>query len=184
MCGESTASGSFLSHSAHARRRPAAIACSAVGGQRTTRRQQGRGSRNVERAAVWAFVPVAVTAPFTVLALAIFWLPLYLVSNVPFWWIVVAFLCLGLLLFVRSFQAAVLTPLLGARHPGPSETDRITRAWRSVAQANNLPADRYVLRVLPSDELNAFAMWGSSHGRYLIRNRPVERGTITRCAGT
>ena len=160
MCGESTASGSFLSYSAHAGRRPAAIACSAVGGQRTTRRQRGRGSRNVERAAVWAFVPVAVTAPFTVLALAIFWLPLYLVSNVPFWWIVVAFLSLGLLLFVRSFQAAVLTPLLGARHPGPSETDRITRAWRSVAQANNLPADRYVLRVLPSDELNAFACGG------------------------
>ena len=183
MCGESTASGSFLSHSAHARRRPAAIACSAVGGQRTTRRQQGRGSRNVERAAVWAFVPVAVTAPFTVLALAIFWLPLYLVSNVPFWWIVVAFLCLGLLLFVRSFQAAVLTPLLGARHPGPSETDQITRAWRSVAQANNLPADRYVLRSLAVGRAERFCLWGPPHGGHLIRSRPAERGTVARCAG-
>jgi Zn-dependent protease with chaperone function len=109
---------------------------------------------------VWAFVPVAVMAPFTLLALAVFWLPLQLVSDVPFWWFVVAFLCLGLLLFVRPFQAAVLTPLLGARHPDPTETDRVTRAWRAIAQANNLPADRYVLRVLPSDELNAFACGG------------------------
>lgn len=109
---------------------------------------------------MWAFVPVAVMAPFTLLALAVFWLPLQLVSDVPFWWFVVAFLCLGLLLFVRPFQATVLTPLLGARHPDPSETHSITRAWRAIAQANNLPADRYVLRVLPSDELNAFACGG------------------------
>jgi Zn-dependent protease with chaperone function len=109
---------------------------------------------------VWAFVPVVAMAPFTLLALAVFWLPLRLVSDVPFWWVVVAFSCFGLLLFVRPFQAAVLTPLLGARRPDPIEADRIITAWRVIAQANALPADRYVVRVLPSDELNAFACGG------------------------
>ena len=32
--------------------------------------------------------------------------------------------------------------------------------WRDLAQANHLPPDRYVLRVLPSEELNAFACGG------------------------
>ena len=32
--------------------------------------------------------------------------------------------------------------------------------WRQIAQANHLPADRYILRVLPLDELNAFACGG------------------------
>lgn len=99
-------------------------------------------------------------APFTLLALAVFWLPIRLFSDVPYWTVVVAFSCAGLLLFVRPFQAAVLTPLLGARQPEPSEADRIIKAWREIAQANALPADRYVVRVLPSDELNAFACGG------------------------
>ena len=33
-------------------------------------------------------------------------------------------------------------------------------AWRPVLQANDLPARRYVLAVLPSNELNAFACGG------------------------
>jgi Zn-dependent protease with chaperone function len=99
-------------------------------------------------------------APFTLLALTVFWLPLRLVIDVPFWSMVAAFGALGLLLFVRPFQAAVLTPLLGARLPDAIEAQRINAAWRQIAQANALPVDRYVVRVLPSDELNAFACGG------------------------
>ncbi len=121
---------------------------------------RSRGARNVERSAIWAFVPVVAMAPFTLLALGVFWLPVGAVSNVPYWWLVVGFCVLGLTLFVRPFQAAVLTPVLGARLPDAHEASRIAAAWDDVALANDLPAARYILRVLPSDELNAFACGG------------------------
>ena len=122
--------------------------------------RRARGTRRVERSAIWAFLPVAAMAPFTLLALAVFWLPVGALTNIPYWWVVVAFGALGLALFVRPFQAAVLTPVLGARLPDPHEASRITAAWADVARANELPTDRYVLRVLPSDDLNAFACGG------------------------
>lgn len=131
-----------------------------VGDRSATRLQRHRGTRTVERAAVWAFLPVVAMMPFTLLTLALFWLPFRLISDVPFWWVVLAFSALGLLLFVRPFQAAVLTPLLGARQPDPIEEDRINTAWTAIARANGLPTDRYVVRVLPSDDLNAFACGG------------------------
>jgi Zn-dependent protease with chaperone function len=119
-----------------------------------------RGARNVERAAVWAFAPVIAMAPFTVLALAVFWLPLGLATDIRFWWVLVGYLLLGLLLFVRPFQVLVLTPILGARRPTPDESAVIDPIWAQIAQANDFPANRYVIRVLPSDELNAYACGG------------------------
>ena len=65
-----------------------------------------------------------------------------------------------MLLFIRPIQALVLTPLFGARRPIDGELDRIAPIWRDLAVANDLPPDRYILRVLPSDELNAFACGG------------------------
>jgi Zn-dependent protease with chaperone function len=119
-----------------------------------------RGSRSFERSAFWAFLPVVAMAPFTLLALTLVWLPFGLAFDIPLWWVVVAFLSVGLLLFVRPFQVLVLTPILGARHPTPEEAVVITPLWAQIAQANHLPATRYVLRVLPSDELNAYACGG------------------------
>jgi Zn-dependent protease with chaperone function len=54
----------------------------------------------------------------------------------------------------------LLTRLLGARRPTRDERARLETAWRSVLQAAHLPQRRYVLAVLPSDELNAFACGG------------------------
>lgn len=118
------------------------------------------GARSVERSAIWAFVPVVAMAPFSLLALAVFWLPVRLLFDLRFPWFVAGFLALGLLLFVRPFQAVVLTPILGARHPLPDEAARIGPIWEQIARANHLPPDRYVVRVLPSDDLNAFACGG------------------------
>lgn len=118
------------------------------------------GARSVERSAIWAFVPVVAMAPFSLLALSLLWLPINMVFGVPFRWMVAVFAATGLLLFVRPFQTAVLTPILGARPAQPEEAALIAPAWAEIAQANNLPPNRYVLRVLPSDELNAFACGG------------------------
>ncbi len=122
--------------------------------------QRTRGARSVERAAISAFVPVVAMVPFCLLALVVLWLPLGLLLSVPYWTAVVAFLVIGLLLFVRPVQALVLTPILGARKPTEDEAAVIIPLWQSIAEANDLPPDRFVLRVLPSEELNAFACGG------------------------
>ena len=119
-----------------------------------------RGARRVERSAVWAFVPVLAMTPFTLLALAVFWLPLWAITDLRYRVVVAVFAAVGLLLFVRPFQVSVLTPLLGARRPTPDEAARIEPIWEEIAQANSLEAHRYVVRVLPSDEVNAFACGG------------------------
>src|SRR5687768_17745188 len=94
------------------------------------------------------------------LALAVFWLPLRLVWDVPFLTFALVYLAAGALLFLRPLQSFVLAPLLGARRPTREERARLDTAWRSVLQAAHLPRRRYVLAVLPADELNAFACGG------------------------
>ncbi len=119
-----------------------------------------RGARSVERSAISAFLPVVVMIPFCLLALALLWLPLQLFVDVPFWTSALVFALVGLLLFLRPVQVSVLTPILGARRPTDDEAAVIAPLWTEIARANDLPADRYVIRVLPSDELNAFACGG------------------------
>ena len=119
-----------------------------------------QGARSVDRGAVWAFTPVVAMLPFTLLALFVVWLPIGWLTAIRFWWFAVAFLVAGLLLFVRPIQVLVLTPLLRARRPTDDEAAVIEPLWAQIAQANGLPASRYVVRVLPSDELNAFACGG------------------------
>lgn len=121
---------------------------------------RARGARHVERSAVSAFVPVLAVAPFSLLALAVFWLPVRLVAGVPYWWFVLGYLAAGLALFVKPFQSMVLAPILGARAPWPEEAAVIEPLWAEIAEANELPPGRYVVRILPSEELNAFACGG------------------------
>lgn len=125
-----------------------------------TAMRERQGARSVERGALWAFMPVAVMLPFTLLALLTIWLPLGALTGIRYWWIVVGFLAAGLGLFVRPIQVLVLTPLLRARRPSTGEADVIEPLWAQIAQANGLPPNRYVVRVLPTDELNAFACGG------------------------
>jgi len=107
-----------------------------------------------------ALVPVLSLVPFWLLALFVVWFPVSLVWSVPFWWFPLGWLLLGALLFVRPVQVAVLTPLFGARLPTDEELDVIDPIWFDIAQRADLPPDRYVVRILPSDELNAFACGG------------------------
>ena len=119
-----------------------------------------QGARSVERGAIWAFMPVLAILPFSLLALFVVWLPLGWLFGIRFWWVVVGFGVAGLALFIRPVQVLVLTPLLRARRPTAEESEIIAPVWAQIAQANDLPATRYVVRVLPTDELNAFACGG------------------------
>jgi Zn-dependent protease with chaperone function len=114
----------------------------------------------VDRSAVAALLPILPVVPLWLLALAVFWLPIRVFSDVSYWAFALGYLACGALLFLRPVQSIVLAPLLGARRPTPSERARLETAWRSVLQAARLPRRRYVLAVLPAEELNAFACGG------------------------
>jgi len=117
-------------------------------------------SRQLEASAISAFGPTLVILPFCLATLALIWWPIQLVWHIPYWAFALVYCLAASLLFIRPVQAAVLTPLFGARRPSRDERDLIEPLWRQIAQANHLPADRYILRVLPLDELNAFACGG------------------------
>lgn len=114
----------------------------------------------MDRGAIWALTPVVAILPFSLLALAMFWLPIGWLTGLSYAWFVGGFLVAGLALFIRPVQVIVLTPLLGARRPTAGEAAVIEPLWAQIAQANDLPPNRYVVRVLPSDELNAYACGG------------------------
>ena len=94
------------------------------------------------------------------IAMVVVWIPLRLVFGLPYWVVPVAWLVLGLLLFVPAVQVAVLSPFLGARRPTNDELSVITPIWRDLAVAANLPQYRYTIRVIDSNELNAYACGG------------------------
>jgi Zn-dependent protease with chaperone function len=119
-----------------------------------------RRSRQIESSAVAAIGPVLVIAPFCLLALFVVWLLVRLVWDIPFWWLAVGYPIAAVLLFIRPVQDAVLTPLFGARRPTEDEYELIEPLWQDIAHANRLPPERYILRVLPSEELNAYACGG------------------------
>lgn len=98
--------------------------------------------------------------PFSVLALFLAWLPIGLFTDISFGWVVLGFAATGPLLFIRRFQVLVLTPVLGARRPTVAEEEAIAPLWREIVQSSRLKPNRYVVRILPSDELNAFACGG------------------------
>ncbi len=116
--------------------------------------------RRVDSSAVSAFLPVIAVLPLWLLALLVVWLPLRVVWHISFLALALGYLAAALLLFLRPIQVAVLAPLLGARRPTRQERATLDVAWRSVLQANRLPARRFVIAVLPIDELNAFACGG------------------------
>lgn len=117
-------------------------------------------SRRVDRSAVTALLPVAALVPFWLLAMAIVWVPIRLLLGVPFWVVPATWLALGALLFVPSIQVAVLSPFFGARRPDDDELTIIAPIWRDLAARANLPQYRYTIRVVDSDDLNAFACGG------------------------
>jgi Zn-dependent protease with chaperone function len=116
--------------------------------------------RRVDTSAFVAFVPLLAIFPLWLLALAVMHVALRPVWDVPFVWFAVGYLACAVLLFVKPVQVLLLTRLLGARRPTRDEAARLDTAWRSVVEAAGAPPSRFVVAVLPADELNAFACGG------------------------
>jgi Zn-dependent protease with chaperone function len=105
-------------------------------------------------------LPVVALQTYWLLAMAVIWLPVRLIVDVPVWTLPRGWLAAGTLLFIPSVQVSVLSPLFGARAPSPDEDEVIAPIWRDLAVAANLPSYRYAIRVIDSNEINAFACGG------------------------
>jgi len=116
--------------------------------------------RQLEASAFTAVLPVVALVPVGLLALAVFWLPVHALWNVPFWLFALVYLSGGVLFFWRPVQRLVLTRLLGARRPSRAELEVLRGPWRAVTQAARVPEHRFVLSVLDADDVNAFACGG------------------------
>jgi Zn-dependent protease with chaperone function len=105
-------------------------------------------------------MPIVALLPVWAIAITVFWLPLQIWTDVPWWAVACTHLALGLLLFWRPMQRLVLVRLLGARRPHPTEAHTLENAWRQVAQANQITPGRFLVAVVDGDDLNAFACGG------------------------
>lgn len=128
--------------------------------EREIARRPLRRRRDFDRAALFAFVPVLAIIPVWLLAMTIFWLPITLFADIPWWYVAVGYLAAGLSLFIPSVQRRLLTVLIGARKPSPWEASRLRPAFIEVTQAWRIRNRKFVVGVVEDEDLNAYACGG------------------------
>jgi Zn-dependent protease with chaperone function len=112
-----------------------------------------------------ALTPLLVLLPFSLISLRLIWIPLNAVLHligisVTFWLLPIVWMTGAGVLFVRFAQTLLLTPALGARALTIEESSVAQPVWQEVATAAGINPDKFVLRVIDADELNAFACGG------------------------
>lgn len=117
-------------------------------------------SRRVDSHAVAAVLPVLALLPAWAVSIAALWWVVIRFAYVPYWLFAVGAFALGAMLFWQPVQRVFLQRLIGARTPTRAERDRLHVAWSTVAQGNHIPPSRFVLAMVDSDDLNAFATGG------------------------
>lgn len=116
--------------------------------------------RHLEPSALVAVGPVIVIFPFCLLALGVIWFVVQVVWDVAYWWFAGSYLLAAVVLFLRPAQAYIVAPMMGTRRPTAAERRELAPVWRRVTRALGVSEHHFVLRVLPSDDLNAFACGG------------------------
>jgi len=116
--------------------------------------------RSLEAASLTAIVPVLIMMPFWLLALALIWIPFTALFGLGFWWFPAIWVLAGAALFLRPVQVAVMTPLYGVVKPSDVERAKLQPLWEDLSARLDLSPDHYLLRILPSDDVNAFACGG------------------------
>ena len=121
--------------------------------------------RTVDLSSFAALTPLAVVLPFSLISLRLIWIPVSAALNIvgislSFWVIPIAWTLGACCLFLRVAQTVVLTPVLGARSLTPEEHLVAQPIWEQVSASAGIDPNRFVLRVIDADELNAFACGG------------------------
>lgn len=116
--------------------------------------------RGLEASALTGLVPLIAVIPVWLVALFPVWLVVQTVWEISFFALALGHLASSVVLFIRPLQVLILGRLLGARPPTIQQAARLEPAWNMVLQANKVPRGRYVVMVLPSNEINAYACGG------------------------
>lgn len=116
--------------------------------------------RDVDRAAIVAFVPVLAVLPLWALAMVPFWLVLRAVTGIGYLGALAVYLVAGLIQVSPAVQRRLVSVLMGARPPSSSEAPRLQKAFDEVAQALHIRDRHFSVGVVDADDLNAFACGG------------------------
>lgn len=125
------------------------------------------GSRSVsgrslrfEWTALTGLTAIIALMPAWLTTVSVLWIPLWRWGDVNYWLFVCAFFSLFILLFSRPVQRFVLIRLIGAREPTRHESAVLQASWQPIVRRNELSERRFVLAVVETDALNAFACGG------------------------
>jgi Zn-dependent protease with chaperone function len=116
--------------------------------------------RDVDRAAVVAFVPVIAVLPLWALAMVPFWLVLRAVTGIGYIGALGVYLAVGFIQVLPSVQRRLVSAFMGARPPTASEAAKLQQAFDEVAQALHIRDRHFAVGVVDADDLNAFACGG------------------------
>lgn len=124
------------------------------------RNVRSRSHRDVDRAALYAFVPAIATVPLWAITMIVLWLPVRLFASIPAWYVMVGYLAAGVSMFLPWTQRRLLTLLIGARRPSNTEAVKLQKAFDEVTQAWDIKGRRYAVGVVDDDDINAYACGG------------------------
>ncbi len=113
-----------------------------------------------EWSALTGVIAIVALLPAWLVTATVFWLPFWWWGNVDYRQFVGSLFLLFILLFSRPVQRFVLMRLLGARTPTPHEIVVLNESWRPIIRRNELDRRHFVLAVVDTDSLNAFACGG------------------------
>ena len=123
--------------------------------------RRARDTRRFDAPSLVAFLPLISLVPVWLVAVFVFWCPVWLIlRKPPFAAVAALHLALGLALLYRPIAQRFLTRLLGARRPTAAEQRHLEPLWQGVLLHSRLGSKRFVLVVVDSDDLNAFASAG------------------------
>lgn len=117
-------------------------------------------SQGVDWSALTGLAGIVALLPAWLVTTTLLWLPFGWWGDVDYRLFVAAFFSLFILLFSRAVQRFVLMRLLGARRPTAAEYAVLSESWVPIVRGNALERRRFVLAVVDTDSLNAFACGG------------------------
>jgi Zn-dependent protease with chaperone function len=113
-----------------------------------------------EWSALTGFTAIIALLPAWLVTASVVWLPFGWWGQVNYWLFVGSLFSLFILLFSRPVQRFVLMRLLGARNPTTRERVILAESWQPIVQRNDLQRRQFVLAVVDTESLNAFACGG------------------------
>ena len=119
----------------------------------------GRSLR-FEWSALTGVTAIIALLPAWLVTASVVWLPFGWWGQVNYWQFVGSLFLLFILLFSRPVQRFVLMRLLGARNPTSREQAILAESWLPIVQRNDLQRRQFVLAVVDTESLNAFACGG------------------------